>query len=94
LEGVCLGDLAAAYHALGQPKWAVDLGSQSLRIAREIRNVRSEASILGTLGRCYVELGDARRAIVTGKGMLLEASGTPWRAQATPGARLGATRNF
>jgi tetratricopeptide (TPR) repeat protein len=58
-----LGDLGNCYTSLGDYRQAIDLHTQSLKIARDTRDRQGEGAVLGNLGGCYFSLGDYRRAI-------------------------------
>ena len=62
-EGVALGNLGSAHHALGDARGAIEFRLESLAIARERQNRREEGVTLGNLGLCYFSLGDIRKAI-------------------------------
>ncbi len=62
-QGVHLGNLGGAYHALGEVRRAIDYYQQALAIAREIGDRRGEGNRLGNLGGAYYALGDVKRAI-------------------------------
>ncbi len=62
-EGNSLGNLGAAYAALGEARRAIEFYQQQLVVTREIGDRRGEGNALGNLGNAYAALGEARRAI-------------------------------
>jgi len=58
-----LGDMGAAYAALGDARRAIEFYEQQLVIVREIGDRGGEGNALGNMGVAYADLGDARRAI-------------------------------
>jgi tetratricopeptide (TPR) repeat protein len=63
IEGVHLGNLGAAYIALGEPHKAIEFYKQRLTIAQEIGDRRGEGNALGNLGLAYADLGEPHKAI-------------------------------
>jgi CHAT domain-containing protein/peptide methionine sulfoxide reductase MsrA len=62
-EGNALGNLGAAYRALGNYVKAIDYQEQSLALAREIKDRKGEGNALGNLGVAYSSLGNYVKAI-------------------------------
>ena len=58
-----LGNLGAAYAALGEAREAIEYYEEAMAISREFRDRRGESVGLGNLGAAYAALGEARRAI-------------------------------
>jgi tetratricopeptide (TPR) repeat protein len=67
-EALALGNLGAAYYALGDNTNALDYQQQSLAICREIEALQIEATILCNMGSTLTELkrySEARDALQT-----------------------------
>ncbi len=62
-EGSYVGNLGAAYAALGETRRAIEFYEQALEIARATGDQRGEGAHLGNLGAAYATLGEMRRAI-------------------------------
>ena len=58
-----MGNLGLVYSDLGEPRKAIELYEQALKIAREIGDRRGEGNQLGNLGVTYSNQGELRRAI-------------------------------
>lgn len=63
MEGVHLGNLSAAYGALGDSSRFIEYSEQRKIIAREIGDRAGEEVALGNLGNVYANMDDAYRAI-------------------------------
>jgi tetratricopeptide (TPR) repeat protein len=61
-EGIYLGNLAEAWRAMGDPRKAIALHQEALKINREVKDVHSEGYGLGNLGKSYADLGDHESA--------------------------------
>jgi CHAT domain-containing protein len=62
-EEAALGQLVAAYQALGEPRLAIAVLDSALAIARDVGLRREEAANLESLADVYREAGDLRRAL-------------------------------
>jgi tetratricopeptide (TPR) repeat protein len=63
LNAVHLTNLGLCQLSLGDYPHAIDMFTQVLAIARDIRNRQGEATALSNLGNCHFRLGDYRQAI-------------------------------
>jgi tetratricopeptide (TPR) repeat protein len=63
LNGTHIANLGCCHYSLGNYRQAVDLHTQALTIARDIRDRRGEGAELDNLGNCHFRLGDYRQAI-------------------------------
>jgi tetratricopeptide (TPR) repeat protein len=61
-QGIYLSNLAESWRALGNPRKAIPLHEEALKINREVEDVNSEGYALGNLGKAYVDLGEHERA--------------------------------
>ncbi len=61
-EGIYLSNLAESWRALGDPRKAITLHEEALKINREVRDVNSEGYALSNLGKAYADLGEHERA--------------------------------
>ena len=57
-EGIYLSNLAESWRALGNPRKAVALHQEALKINREVEDVNSEGYALSNLGKAYADLGE------------------------------------
>src|SRR5579864_650330 len=62
-EGNALANLGTAHYQLGEPRRAIELLEQALKIDREIVDRRGEGCSLGNMGIAHAALGDLHRAI-------------------------------